>query len=231
MITIRKSNDRGHTEIGWLDSRHTFSFGDYYDPRNVNFRSLRVINEDHIAPGSGFGMHGHRDMEIVTCMLAGTLQHKDSLGHGELLRPGEWQRMTAGTGVRHSEFNHSEKDPAHLLQIWLLPEKPALDPGYEQRSFADDKQKGLRLIVSPDARNGALKIHQDVQIYEGKLQPGESASHTLKPKRHAWVQVAAGEITLNGQALAAGDGAAVSDETTLAIVARQPAHVILFDLA
>ena len=231
MITVRRATERGHTRIDWLDSWHTFSFGDYYDPRHVEFRALRVINEDHVAPGAGFGTHPHRDMEIVTYVLAGALEHRDSLGNGSLIRPGEIQRMSAGTGIRHSEVNASKSDPVHLLQIWIQPERAGLAPGYEQRPLPPEVRGGLRVIASRDGRDGAVTIHQAAEIHAARLAPGEAATHALAPGRHAWVQVARGNLTANGEALHAGDGAAVSDERAVTLRADADAEVLLFDLA
>jgi hypothetical protein len=232
MITVRKSADRGHLNHGWLDTYHTFSFGDYYDPAQMSFRSLRVMNEDRVAPGQGFGMHGHRDMEIVTYVLSGALQHKDSLGHGEVLRPGELQRMSAGSGIRHSEFNPSATEEVHLYQIWLLPRAAGLAPSYEQKVFSDEARRNrLRLVASPSGENGSLTIQQDARLYLATLDAGTKLAHDLAPGRHAWLQVLRGAITLNGQPLATSDGAAVSDETQLSIISSEPAEVLLFDLA
>jgi quercetin 2,3-dioxygenase len=232
MITIRRSVERGTTRLDWLDSRHSFSFGDYYDPRNMGFRVLRVINDDRVAPDSGFGMHGHRDMEIVTYVLAGSLEHRDSLGTGAVMRRGDVQRMTAGTGIRHSEFNPSKTEPLHLLQIWLLPERTGLAPEYDQRHFSDDDKRGrLRLLASHDGRDGSLTIHQDTDLYAALLAPGERVSHRLREGRHAWIQVAGGALTVNGQTLKAGDGAAVSDGQFLELTPTESAEVLLFDLA
>jgi redox-sensitive bicupin YhaK (pirin superfamily) len=232
MIRTRKAGDRGHFDHGWLDTYHTFSFADYYDPDQMGFRSLRVINEDRVQPGQGFGTHGHRDMEIITCVLEGSLEHRDSLGNGSVLRPGELQHMTAGTGVRHSEFNPSAAEPVHLYQIWLLPTRRGLPPSYEQRAFDLDSEPGrLRLVASPDGRDGSLTIRQDASLYLARLGAGGEVTHEPAPGRHAWLQVMRGAVSLNGQALAAGDGAAVSDEARLVIAAREPAEVMLFDLA
>ena len=231
MITLRKSEDRGHANHGWLDSHFTFSFADYYDPNQMGFRSLRVINDDIIAGGGGFGMHPHRDMEIITFVLSGALEHKDSMGNGAVMRPGEVQHMTAGTGVQHSEFNHSSSEPVHLLQIWILPEKKSLKPGYDQKSFAAQFQPGkLVPVATHDGRDGSLKINQDVSLLIGKFNGGEQAVHTLDAGRHAWLQVATGGIELNGQRLKAGDGAAISSEKSLTITGREPSQVLLFDL-
>ncbi|WP_293131182.1 pirin family protein [Microcoleus sp. bin38.metabat.b11b12b14.051] len=232
MITVRKSAARGHAKISWLDSYHTFSFADYYDSNYMNFRSLRVINEDVISPGKGFGTHGHIDMEIITYVLEGALEHKDSLGTGAAIKPGEVQRMSAGTGIQHSEFNHSQTEPVHLLQIWLLPDTNGLPPSYEQREFPLAERRGqLRLVAAHDARDGAVKVHQDVDLYAAVLDKSSRVSHALQPNRHAWVQVARGSILLNGLTLEKGDGAAVSDEAELAIEAAEDAEFLLFDLA
>lgn len=237
MFQVRKANDRGHFNHGWLDTYHTFSFSDYQDPRHMNFRSLRVMNEDRVAPGQGFGMHGHRDMEIVTYVLSGALAHQDSLGNGEALRPGELQRMTAGTGIRHSEFNPSETEPVHLYQIWLLPERPGLTPSYEQKAFdAGERQNRLRVVASRDGQAGSLTIHQDARILLGTLDAGKSVEHEIPAGRHAWLQVLRGNVTANGIRLAEGDGLAASGDTeneklSLEIVAGQPAEVMVFDLA
>jgi redox-sensitive bicupin YhaK (pirin superfamily) len=232
MITPRKSQDRGHFNLGWLDTYHTFSFGEYHDPQHLQFHSLRVINEDVVAPGAGFGMHPHRDMEIVTYVLSGALRHEDSMGHGEVLRPGEVQRMTAGTGVRHSEFNASKTEPVHLLQVWLLPERKGLTPGYEQKAFPEvERRNRLRIVASPDARDGSVKIHQDAFIHAALLDTGAAVQHSLATARHAWVHVARGDIDLNDTRLGPGDGAAVSNETQLTIRAERDAEFLLFDLA
>lgn len=231
MITLRKAADRGHFDHGWLKTSHTFSFSDYYDPQHMNFRVLRVMNEDWVAPGQGFGMHPHRNMEIVTYVLEGALEHRDSLGNGEVLRPGEFQRMSAGSGIRHSEFNPSDSEPVHLYQIWLLPRTQGLTPSYEQKAFpAEEQQNRLRVVASPDARDGSLTIHQDATIYLAKLDAGKSVEHSLAAGRHAWLQVLRGTVTLNGQPLETSDGAAVSDESGLTIEAISPAEVMLFDL-
>ena len=232
MITVRKSAARGHTNRGWLDSYHTFSFADYYDPNYMNFRSLRVINEDVVSPGKGFGTHGHSDMEIITYVLEGVLEHKDSLGTGATIKPGEVQRMSAGTGIQHSEFNHSQTDPVHLLQIWLLPDTNDLPPSYEQRDFPVAERRGkLRLVAARDARDGAVKVHQDVDLYAAVLDEKSRVSHALGLNRHAWVQVARGSVLLNGLALENGDGAAVSGESELIVEATADAEFLLFDLA
>jgi redox-sensitive bicupin YhaK (pirin superfamily) len=248
MITIRPANERGGGDHGWLDTRHTFSFSDYYDPRQMGFRTLRVINEDTVAPGAGFGTHGHRDMEILSYVVSGGLAHRDmeilsyvvsgglahrdSTGKAEVLRPHEWQRMTAGTGVRHSEMNASKAEPVHFYQIWILPEAESLRPEYEQKLFAPEEKAGkLRLVASRDAREGSLKIHQDVSVYNAILKGGDTVEHRLAEGRHAWLQVVRGAVELNGTRLGAGDGAAVSRETALTITAGEDAEVMLFDLA
>ncbi len=231
MISVRPADQRGHFDHGWLDTYHTFSFADYYDPRNMGFRSLRVINEDRVAGGRGFGTHPHRDMEIITYVVEGALEHKDSMGNGSPITPGEVQRMSAGTGVAHSEYNGSKSDPVHLLQIWILPERQGMTPSYEQKRFPPEERRGrLRLIGSRDAREGAVTIHQDVELYAGLLEPGEKTAHALAENRHAWVQMIRGEITLNGKTLNAGDGAAVTAETSLEFAGVASAEFLLFDL-
>ncbi len=232
MIAIRPAADRGQTATDWLDSRHTFSFNDYYDPDHVQFRSLRVINDDKVAPAAGFGTHPHRDMEIITYVVGGALEHQDSLGTGSVIRPGEVQRMSAGTGIRHSEFNPSATEPVHLLQIWLLPDRRGLRPEYEQKAFPEADRRGRwRLVASPDGRDGSVTVHQDAELYATILEPGETARHELRPGRYAWVQVARGSVTVNGKQLTEGDGAAVAEERSLAVTATAPAEVLLFDLA
>jgi len=232
MILVRKSNDRGHADHGWLDTRFTFSFSDYYDPQHVQFRTLRVMNDDRIAGGGGFPTHPHRDMEIVTYVLEGALAHKDSMGNGSVIKPGDVQYMSAGTGVAHSEFNASDSDTAHLYQIWMFPDRQGYKPAYDQKHFTDaDKRGKLRLVVSPDGRDGSVEIRQDNELYATVLSPGESVEHALKPDRHAYVQVARGSVTLNGQPLDAGDGAAISAEKSLQLTGVTDAEVLLFDLA
>lgn len=236
MITVRRSQERGHAQHGWLDSFHTFSFGGYYDPEHLGFRSLRVINEDWIQPGRGFGKHPHRDMEILTYVVSGTLAHQDSTGGEETIRPGEVQRMTAGSGIVHSEYNASRTEPVHLLQIWLLPEREGLPPGYEQRAFPEEERRGrLRLVASRDGRGGSLTVNQDVDLFAARLEPGAPSAkrleHALRPGRHAWLQVVSGEVTLNGEPLRPGDAAAVSAEAGLVIEGHEPAELLLFDLA
>ena len=232
MISIRKGAERGHFDHGWLDTYHTFSFGDYHDANFMGFRSLRVMNEDHVQPTQGFGTHGHKDMEIITYVLEGSLQHRDNMGNGSVLRPGDFQRMTAGTGVRHSEFNPSANEPLHLYQIWLLPEQNGLEPGYEERRVAERGPiGGFRLVASRDGRDSSLIVHQDVDILLASLHGGQAASYDLKPARHAWLQVMRGDIEINGRRLTAGDGASVSREPTLAIKGLSDSEVMLFDLA
>lgn len=229
MISIRRAGERGHFDHGWLNTFHTFSFADYHDPDHMGFQSLRVINEDRVAPGQGFGAHRHRDMEIVSYVLEGALAHRDSMGNSGVIRPGDVQRMSAGTGVQHSEFNGSESEPVHFLQIWILPRERGVAPGYEQKAFPIESKRGrLRLVGSPDGRDGSVTIRQDVSLYAGVLD-GDAVRHVLAPERHAWVQVARGEIDLNGNALAAGDGAAISDERELRI-AGKGSELLLFDL-
>jgi quercetin 2,3-dioxygenase len=232
MLTIRKAEDRGHANHGWLNTYHTFSFANYYDPKHMGFRALRVINEDRVSPAAGFGTHGHRNMEIITYVLEGSLEHKDSLGTGSVIKPGEVQRMSAGTGIMHSEFNHSKTEPVHFLQIWLLPEREGLAPGYEQQNFSPAKTPGkLQLVAARDGRDGAVTVHQDVELYAGVLKAGDRISHSLNPQRHAWVQVARGAISLNGVPLDTSDGAAISEETDVVIEATKDAEILLFDLA
>jgi quercetin 2,3-dioxygenase len=232
MISIRHGAERGMTRLDWLDSHHTFSFGDYHDPEHMGFRSLRVINDDRVAPGAGFGTHGHRDMEIVTYVLSGRLAHRDSVGTGAELGRGDVQRMSAGTGIRHSEYNGSQQDSVHFLQIWIVPERTGLSPNYEQQHFSDDeKRRRLRLIAAHDGREGSLTIRQDVDIYASMLEPGEEVAHELRSGRHGWIQVVEGVVTLDGQKLAPGDGAAVSDKSLLKLAAVEKAEFLLFDLA
>lgn len=232
MITIRKSADRGHADHGWLDTRFTFSFADYYDPQHVHFRTLRVMNDDHIAAGGGFPTHPHRDMEIVTYVLEGALAHKDSMGNGSVIRPGDVQYMSAGTGVAHSEFNASDQDSVHLYQIWMFPDKKNYDPMYGQKHFAEAEKRGkLRLVASPDGRDGSVKIRQDNELYATVLGPGETVKHELRPERHAYVQVVRGSVGLNGGTLETGDGAAISAEASVQLTGVDNAEVLLFDLA
>jgi redox-sensitive bicupin YhaK (pirin superfamily) len=229
MIQIRPSEERGHNKLSWLDSHFSFSFDQYYDPEHVQFQSLRVINEDVVAPGKGFGMHPHRDMEILTWILDGSLEHRDSMGSGAVIRPGELQHMTAGTGVMHSEFNPSANKPTHLLQIWILPERKNLKPEYEQLEFSDEKLRGkFHLVAGPQA---PVTIHQDANLYIARLDKGANASHSLAGGRHAWIQVAKGNVRLNGTELKQGDGAAISQESEVRVEALGPSEVLLFDLA
>jgi len=232
MIQIRKAAERGHFDHGWLDTYHTFSFGDYFDPAHVGFRSLRVMNDDRVQPGQGFGMHGHRDMEIVTYVLDGALAHKDSLGNGSIIQAGQLQRMTAGTGVRHSEFNPSDKEWVHLYQIWLLPERQGLKPSYEELALDEaEKQGRFRLAASPDGADGSLTIHQDARLYLASLMPGEAVMHPLESGRAAWLQVLRGRVDLLGNDLSAGAGVAITHENAVAVEAAVPSEVLLFDLA
>jgi redox-sensitive bicupin YhaK (pirin superfamily) len=231
MFEVRKGTERGHFKHGWLDTYHTFAFGDYHDPRHVSFRALRVMNEDRVQPGQGFGMHPHRDMEIVTYVLSGALQHQDSMGNGEVLRPGEFQRMSAGTGIYHSEFNPSRAEPVHLYQIWLLPRRKGIQPSYEQRAFSENEMRGrLRVVASPDGREGSLTINQDASIFLSTLGTQQRVTHELGGGGHAWLQVLRGAVDLNGDALVAGDGVAVSDETSVTVSATDPSELMLFDL-
>lgn len=229
-MNIRKSEERGHANHGWLDSYHTFSFADYYDPKHENFRALRVINEDFVAPGKGFGTHPHRDMEIITYMLSGALQHKDSMGNGRVIRAGEAQYMAAGTGVQHSEFNPSPDEAVHLLQIWIQPDRPGVTPRYADMSLADAPAGTPRLVASKTGRDGSMAIHQDADLWLDKMNAGQQVTHKLAQGRHAWVHVAEGEVLLNGQKLGAGDAAALSGESPLELAAAQPSQVLLFDL-
>lgn len=232
MLTLRPATARGLADHGWLVSRHSFSFADYYDPAHMGFRALRVINEDRVSPARGFGTHGHRDMEILSYVLEGKLGHEDSLGTGSVIQPGDVQRMSAGTGVRHSEMNPSPDAPVHFLQIWLLPSKNGIAPSYEQKAFTDAEKRGrLRLVASPDGNDGSVLIHTDARLYAGLFDGGESAELELAPGRHAWVQVARGEIELNGQQLREGDGAALSDETRVSLREGRNSEVLVFDLA
>jgi redox-sensitive bicupin YhaK (pirin superfamily) len=232
MIQIRRADKRGSTSLGWLDSRHTFSFGEYYDPAQMGFGPLRVINEDRVRPGAGFGTHSHRDMEIVSYVLDGALEHRDSLGTGSVIRPGDAQRMSAGSGIEHSEFNPDRLRPVHFLQIWIEPDQEGLPPSYEQKSFsAADRRGQLRLILSPDGRAESLRIHRDATIYAGLLQSGEGVAHALRPGRRAWLQVARGSVELNGNDLRAGDGAGITREPELVIRSQSPqAEILLLDL-
>jgi quercetin 2,3-dioxygenase len=229
---IHDRNARGHAKIGWLESYHTFSFSNFYDPNRMGFRALRVINEDRIIPGAGFGTHSHRDMEILTYVLEGALEHKDSLGTGSVIMPGDAQIMSAGTGISHSEFNHSQTEPVHLLQIWILPDESGLKPRYEQQAFPVEKKKNkLCLIAAKDGREGAVTIHQDVDIYAAVLEPQNMVTHQVKPNRYAWLQIARGRVTLNDQLLHAGDGLQIQGEESLTMSTDAEAEILLFDLA
>ena len=232
MITIRGARERGHFDHGWLNTYHTFSFDQYYDPRYMGFRTLRVINEDFVAGGRGFPKHGHRDMEIITYILEGALKHEDSMGNGSVIRPGDVQRMTAGTGVRHSEQNASEGEQVHLLQIWILPHTVGLEPGYEQKAFSEDERRGrLKLIASEDGSDGSVVVHQDVKLFASIIPAGEQVEHAMDQQRYAWIQVARGAISVNGQKASQGDGLVVVGESNLRINAEENAEVLLFDLA
>jgi len=232
MVTIRRAGDRGHFDHGWLDTFHTFSFADYVDPAQMGFRGLRVVNEDRVQPGQGFGTHPHRDMEIVTYVLEGALQHRDSTGAGSIIRPGDVQRMSAGTGITHSEANASSAEPVHFLQLWLLPSARGLVPSYEQKTFAADGRAGrLQLVASSDGRSGSLTLHADVSLYTGLFGPGVTGELALRPGRHAWVQLARGQARINGQVLGAGDGAALSEEPLVRIEGLEASELLLFELA
>lgn len=232
MITVRKAEDRGHFDFGWLNTYHTFSFSEYYDPKHMHFRSLRVINEDTVHPGGGFPTHPHRDMEIITYVLEGELAHKDSMGNGSVIRPGEVQRMSAGTGILHSEFNHSKDKSVHLLQIWILPNKRGVTPSYEQKFFeAKEKQGRLRLVASPDGSEASVTIHQDAKLFATLLESGQNVEYRLEPDRHIWIHVARGTIELNGQKLGQSDSAGISEEQLITITSTEKAEVLLFDLA
>jgi redox-sensitive bicupin YhaK (pirin superfamily) len=230
MIVKRPGEERGRTRIAWLDSRHSFSFGEYYDPRHMGFGPLRVINEDWVAPAAGFPTHGHSDMEIVTYVIEGALEHKDSLGTGSIIRPGEVQRMSAGTGIRHSEFNPSRKDPVHLLQIWILPQERGIEPSYEQKAIPADARAGrFATIAGPDGE-GAVRIHQDARILAAQVPAGVAVAHALADGRRAWLQVARGSVELDGVTYEAGDGAAITGEKRVELLGREPADLLLFDL-
>ena len=232
MIIVRPAEERGVANFGWLDSRHTFSFGHYYDPRHMGIGALRVINDDRVAPGGGFDTHSHQDMEIISYVLEGAMEHQDSIGTGSVIRPGDVQRMTAGTGIAHSEFNHSRTEPVHFLQIWIVPERKGLAPGYEQKTFPLEERRGkARLVASRDGRNGSLTVHQDVDLYTSVLEAGDEVAIALRPERSAWVQVARGAVTVNGTGLKEGDGAAVFDTATLTLTSDTGSEVLVFDLA
>lgn len=231
MLTIRRSDERGHADHGWLDSRHTFSFADYHDPLHMGFRGLRVINEDRVQGGKGFGTHAHRDMEILSYVLEGALKHSDSMGTGSVIRPGDVQRMTAGTGVRHSEFNGSDTVTVHFLQIWLLPSRQGLLPSYEQKTFSDDEKRNrLRLVASPDASDGSVTVHTNAKLYASILGAGDTVSHRVLPGRHAWIQVVRGTVKVGTEELREGDGASTSDAGPLALEGVNPSEVLVFDL-
>ncbi len=232
MLTVRRSEDRGHADHGWLQSHHSFSFAGYFDPDQMGFRGLRVINEDRVQPGRGFDTHSHRDMEIITVVLDGALEHRDSMGNGSVIRPGDVQRMSAGTGVSHSEFNASQNELVHFLQIWILPEEDGLEPSYEQRHFPEEERRGrLRLVASPDGRDGSVKVHQQAAIHFGVLDEGTQLRHLLELGRHAWVQVTRGRLNVDGEELGAGDGAAITDGSAIEIEALAESEVLVFDLA
>jgi redox-sensitive bicupin YhaK (pirin superfamily) len=230
MMKIRKANDRGHANHGWLDSYHTFSFAGYYDPAHMGFRSLRVINDDTVAAGAGFGKHPHRDMEIITYVLSGAVAHNDSMGNGREIKPGEFQYMAAGTGVQHSEFNPSETEPAHFLQIWIQPDRQSAKPAYAEKSYAQAKPGQLHLVTSKTGRDGSMAVNQDADLYLARLNAGDKVSHTLQPGRAAWVHVAEGKASVNGQSLQAGDAVALENETSIDVTGEATAQVLLFDL-
>jgi redox-sensitive bicupin YhaK (pirin superfamily) len=231
MLELRKAADRGHAQHGWLNSHHTFSFADYYDRRQMGWSALRVINDDTVQPGEGFGTHGHRDMEIFSYVLEGALEHKDSMGSGSVIRPGDVQLMSAGTGVQHSEFNHSRTEPVHFLQIWIVPKFSGIKPNYQEKRFADEEKRGvLRLVVSPDGQDGSLTIVQDASVYAGLLDGNEKIEHQLATGRHAYVHVARGQLSLNGLELSAGDGVKIADESLLTLADGKDAEVLVFDL-
>jgi quercetin 2,3-dioxygenase len=232
MMYLRKALERGHADHGWLNTYHTFSFADYHDPAHMGFRSLRVINEDRVQPGMGFGTHGHQDMEIISYVLESALEHKDSIGNGSVIRPGDLQVMSAGTGIRHSEFNHSKSEPVHFLQIWVLPDRQRLAPRYDQKTFpASEKRRRLRLVGSPDGRDGSIVIHQDTDIYDALLSSGDAVTNNLKTGHKSWVQVVRGAVEVNGKATDAGDGVAVEDESVLTVMSHaDDSEVLVFDL-
>jgi len=232
MITIRKSEERGHFDLGWLDTYHTFSFDQYYDPAHMHFRTLRVINEDRVAAGQGFPTHSHRDMEIITYILSGILEHRDSMGNGSVIRPGDVQRMSAGTGVAHSEYNPSESEGVHLLQIWIMPRERNLPPGYEQKAFTEDERRGRwRLVASPDGRDGSVTIQQDARLYATIADANSTIEHSFDANRYGWAQVARGTVSINDVELKQGDGAALRNESLIKLTAHDDAEVLLFDLA
>lgn len=229
-MKIRRANERGHAQHGWLDSHHTFSFAGYYDPRHMGFGPLRVINDDRVAPGAGFGTHPHRDMEIISYVVEGALEHRDSMGHGSTIRPGDVQRMSAGTGVRHSEYNHDPANPVRFLQIWIEPREKGLAPSYAQHHFGDERLNRLRLVVAPDGEDGALTVAQDVRLYASVLGPDHELTHDLAAGRKAWLQVVRGTLVLNGEALHEGDGAALTEPTRLTMHTHEAVELILFDM-
>lgn len=231
MMNVRRSHERGHANHGWLDSHHTFSFANYYDPEHMGFRDLRVINDDRVRGGQGFGTHPHRDMEIISYVVEGELEHRDSMGNGSVIRPGDVQRMRAGTGVTHSEYNHSPTDTVRFLQIWVLPNESGLEPGYEQKYFGDERRGRLRLVASPDGADGSVEIAQDVRMYASVLADGEEVTHALAEGRHAWLQVVRGNMTVNGVELGEGDGVSFDEATDIAIASSGDSELILFDLA
>jgi quercetin 2,3-dioxygenase len=232
MLTVRRAEDRGHEDHGWLDTRHTFSFADYYDPKHMGFRSLRVINDDRVQPGRGFGSHGHRDMEIVSYVLEGALEHKDSMGTGSVIRPGDVQRMSAGTGVVHSEYNASKTEPVHFLQIWVVPDKTGIAPSYEQKTFsAEDRRAKWKLLVAPRGEDGSVAIHADARIYAAVLTEGDTLEHMVDPRRHTWIHVARGRLKAGGVDLKAGDGAWSSDVQSIRFEGAEQGEVLVFDLA
>ncbi|MHA3774587.1 pirin family protein [Verrucomicrobiota bacterium sgz303538] len=230
-VTVRRADERGHTKIGWLDSRHTFSFGEYYDPQHVAFRSLRVINDDNVAPGMGFGTHPHRDMEILTYVISGELQHRDSMGNGRIISPGELQAMSAGSGITHSEFNPSRANPVHFLQIWIIPSQRGLTPSYAEWKPATEPTQGLTLLGSTDSANGSVQIHQDAQLFLGRVEAGQGVTHRTDSTRGLWVQVISGELEVAGEVLQPGDAVAVESAAELTLNARQQSEFLLFDLA
>lgn len=232
MFQLRQSQARGQADHGWLKSQHTFSFAGYRDPQQMGFRKLRVINEDRVAPGAGFGTHPHRDMEIISYVLGGAIEHKDSMGNGSVIRPGEVQRMTAGTGVTHSEFNHSKTEEVHFLQIWIVPERNGLQPGYEQKDFAEHERQGqLRLVASRDGRQGSVTVHQDLNLYSSVLSAGDEVPYTIRPGRHTWVQLVQGTLQVGPITMQTGDGLAISDESQLKLTTASSAHFLVFDLS
>lgn len=232
MLRIRKASERGHADHGWLNTYHTFSFADYYDPKHMGFRALRVINEDRVKPGMGFPTHPHQDMEIITYVLEGALEHKDSMGNGSVIRPGEVQRMSAGTGITHSEYNHSRTELVHFLQIWILPSKTGVTPSYQQKAFPEQEERGvLRLVASPDSREGSVTIHQDVNLYVALLEAGEELVYRIPAGRHVWLQVARGKVCVNGTELDHSDGAAISEEGQIVVAGQEKSEILLFNLA